>query len=453
MLGRTAIVVIPTVAVAVTAMVLLGPGAARPAVGVRLRGAPIEGKTLSFRLEGVRRSYTVEEPMPLDDLRVDAVAGGAQLGTWTGSTGPEGVAEVEIISPAKVTGQLELLITRKGRSLLGQCSIPLRPGASLGPKVGVVPGTVQADQPLLMRVEVSRGILAAPFAEELRVRVGERGDPDRPARAELTLSVLGADLFEGPGTQGAPSSALTLHADERGPARFTVRPLAHQVDLSITARAGEATGKWEGTLPVVPGAIWIDPAQGPTLSLVSPAPHERAYLSFWSDAGRVGGAVVPLVRDAQGFYRGQVTPPAPTGGGPFFATVAGDPLEQGAGTVAWPIEPREGAVLPRPLTLLFDGMAAAEAREQQRAWEARRAGMFVVAAAAIVEVLLLILRNRSAQKTLEAHLVEATAEEMSAEDRGKVLKSGRDYPVLRALVAAAVLGLAFAIIAALGTLR
>jgi hypothetical protein len=111
------------------------------------------------------------------------------------------------------------------------------------------------------------------------------------------------------------------------------------------------------------------------------------------------------------------------------------------------------AVLPRPLELLFDGMAAAERREQGRAWEARRAGMFVVAAAAIVEVLLLILRNRSAQKTLEAHLVEAWAEGMSAEDKRKVLKSGRDYPLLRALVAAAVLALAFAIIAALGTLR
>ena len=453
MLGRTAIVVIPTVAVAVTAMVLLGPGAARPAVGVRLRGAPIEGKVLSFRLEGVRRSYTVEEPMPLDELRVDAVAGGAQLGTWTGNTGPEGVAEVEIVSPVRVTGQLELLITRKGRSLLGQCSVPLRAGAALGPKIGVVPGTTQGDQPLLLRVEVARGILAAPFPEELRVRVSERGDPDRPVRADLSLSVLGADLFEGPGTAGAPSNALTLRSDERGPARFTVRPLAHQVDLSITARVGEAAGKWEGTLPVVPGAIWLDPAAGPTMALVSPAPHDRAYLSFWSDAGRIGGAVIPLLRDAQGFYRGQVTPPSPIGAGPLFATIAGDPLEQGAGTVAWPITPREGAVLPRSLELLFDGMTSAQAREETRAAEARRAGLLVVAAAAIVEVLLLILRNRSAQKALEAHLVEASAEEMSAEDRGKVLKSGRDYPLLRALVAAAVLGLAFAIIAALGTLR
>jgi hypothetical protein len=453
MLGRSAIVVIPTVAVAVTAMVLLGPGAGRASVGVRLRGAAIEGKVLAFRLEGIRRYYAVEEPIALDELRVDAVAGGAQLGTWTGSTGADGVAEVEIVSPAPAMGSVELLITRKGSQLLGQCSVPLRAAEPLGPRIGVVPGTTQGERPLLLRIEVARGILAAPFAEELRVRVSESRDPERPVRAELTLSALGADLFEGPGTQGAPQSPLVLHGDERGPARFTLRPLAHQVDLSIRARQGELSGAWEGTLPVVPGAIWLDPAHGPMLTLVSPSPRDRAYLSFWTEAGRIGGAAVPLTRDAQGFHRGQVSAPPEANARVLFATVAGDPQEKGAGTVAWPIAPREGVVLPRPLELLFDGMPAADAREHARAWEARRAGLVVVVAAALVEVLLIMLRNRSAQKTLEAHLIEASAEDLSAEDRGKVLKSGRDYPLLRALVAAALLGLAFAIVAALGTLR
>ena len=42
--------------------------------------------------------------------------------------------------------------------------------------------------------------------------------------------------------------------------------------------------------------------------MTSPAPHAFAYLSFWSEAGRVAGASLPLAKDADGFYRARVTP-------------------------------------------------------------------------------------------------------------------------------------------------
>ena len=40
----------------------------------------------------------------------------------------------------------------------------------------------------------------------------------------------------------------------------------------------------------------------------------------------------------------------------LYAVVAGDPVEQGAGTVAWPLRPAEGAVTARPIGLLLDGL-------------------------------------------------------------------------------------------------
>ena len=206
---------------------------------------------------------------------------------------------------------------------------------------------------------------------------------------------------------------------------------------------------------MVPGAMWLGPPPrgGGPLALLSPAPRERAYVSFWTDEGRVAGAVVPLARDARGFHAGELALPESLAGARWLAaTVAGDPMEQGAGTVAWPIRPEEGAITHRPVRLLYDGLPGAIAREEQRASSARRAGLVLVGAAALAEVLLLLLLGRASQRRLTAHLVEASAP-MPEADRARVLAAGHEHPVLRALLAAALVGLGFAMMAALSTFR
>jgi hypothetical protein len=76
----------------------------------------------------------------------------------------------------------------------------------------------------------------------------------------------------------------------------------------------------------------------------------------------------------------------------------------------------------------------------------------VVGAAAVLSMLLILLRSRRAQQKLEAHLSAAT-EDGDAEGRKAILKAAREPSVLRVLVAVAVVGLAFALLAAVSTFR
>ncbi|MEP7126224.1 MAG: hypothetical protein ABJE95_35160 [Byssovorax sp.] len=451
MLGRIAILVIPTVAVAVTALVLLGPGALRPAVGVRLRGVPFAGgHVLALRLEAVKSLYDVDDVTALAGIHVDAIDGGVRLGTWSGDADVDGIAEVRLESPTPIVGPVGVVVTRNG-ALLGKGTIALRAAEPVPQRRGFVPGNAAGD--LRIQIEAVRGALAAPFPETLSLTVTELLG-GAPVQADLELEVVGADLAAAGSAANAAPSALPfrLTTNNHGAARVGIKPLSHDVDLTITAKTLEKTGRWEGLLPVVPGAAWIDPAGGlGPLTVVSPAPHAFAYLSFWSEEGRVAGASLPLAKDPDGFYRARVTPQLPAGARILYATVAGDPLEQGAGTVAWPLRPAEAAVATRPFELLLDGIPAARDLEKARAWSSRRAGLAVIAAAALAEILLLLYRSRASQQKLEAHFLAGEAAD--SPERPALLRSAREHMVWRALVAVAMIALAFAIIGALTSLR
>ena len=451
MLGRTAIVVIPTVAVAVTALVLLGPGALRPAVGVRLRGVPwAGGQIVTFRLEAVKSLYDVDEVTALAGIHVDAVAGSARLGTWSGDADTDGIAEVRLESPTPIEGPLGVVVTRDG-VLLGKGTIPLRPAEPIASHRGILAGTAQGA--LAIQVEAVRGALAAPFPETLAFTVTEVLG-GAPVQADLELAVVGGELYAPGSAANAAGEALPyrLTTNDRGAARVVIKPLSHDVELTITAKTLEKTGRWEGLLPIVPGAAWIDPAGGlGPLTVVSPAPHAFAYLSFWSEAGRVAGASLPLSKDADGFYRARITPSLPTNARILYVSVAGDPLEMGAGTVAWPLRPAEAAVATRPFELLLDGIPTARIHEKSRAWAARGTGLAVIAAAALAEILLLLYQSRASQRKLEVHFLSGEAE--NSPERPALLRAAREHIVLRALVAVAMIALAFAIIGALTSLR
>jgi hypothetical protein len=457
MLGRTAILVIPTVAVAVTALVLLGPGAVRPAVGVRLCGVPLAGgRVVALRLAALKSLYGIEEGTAVDGLQVNAIAAGARLGAWSGDADQDGIAEVRLDAAAPIEGPLSVLVTRHG-VVLAQGTIPLRPADPIPftPRRGLLVGSAQGD--LRIQIEAMRGVLAAPFPETLALTVTEILG-DAPVQADLDITALGAELARVVSTPSAaphrdPEAApFRLTTNDRGVARIVVKPLAHDVTLTVTAKTLAKAGRWEGLLPVLPGAAWIDPAGGPgALTIVSPAPHGFAYLSFWSEEGRVAGATLPLVKDADGFYRARVVPQLPAAARLLYVSVAGDPQEQGAGTVAWPLRPAEGAVTPRAIELLLDGMPAANALEAARAWAARRAGLAVLAAAALTEILLLLYRSRVSQQKLEAHFLEGEPE--GSPERPGLLRAAREHRVLRVLVGVAMIALAFAIIGALTSLR
>ena len=459
-LGNAATYGLPVGAIGLAAAVILGPGAQRMAVGVKVWGAPVEGgEALSLRIEGARRLLGVEDAAALDGLEVTAMSAGAALEGWRGGTGGDGIGEALLAARAGLAAPVVVRVVRGGEVLLER-EVPLSPAVSIAADEAAVPGATQGE--LRVQVEVARGAMAAPFPGELRVRVtGPGGAPAAGARVEVTAE--GAEIAGG-------ERVAVRETDGAGEAAVEVTPRSHGVEVSVEAQREGAAGQWVGELPVVPGAIWVEPpAEGGAamrLRLVAPAPRERAYVSVMGERGRVLGAVVPLARDAVGFWSGEVT--LELGGARALgAVVAGDPYEQGAGTIAWPIAPAAEArggrgVSPRRIALLADGLPAAEARERARAGRARSAGLAVVGAAAIAEVLLLLVRSRRAQRRWEAHLEEAgggpgggagEAAPLAGADRERLLASARAEPALRVLAFAALVGLAFAMVAALATFR
>jgi hypothetical protein len=445
MLGRAATTVLPTLTVVVTALVLLGPGKPRAATGARVWGAPAPearsaapaegGARLALRIEGVRRHYGVDDAAAGLQMTLEVRAADEIAGAWTGTTGPDGIAEALVSLARPQAGPLSIRIA-DGERVFAEGPIAPGPRGLPAARPTAIGGTERGD--MAVRVEAARGIMASPFEEEIRVSAGKLG-------GEASVEVVSAF-----GAEVQPERAAF---GEGGRAALRVKALAHNVELSLKVKDGAGKeGAWEGYLPIVPGAMWLDPQGLPgELRIASPAPRERAYVSLFSEEGRVFGAVVPLSKAASGFHAGSVPLPEPLRSAKALQVViAGDPYEQGAGTAAWPIAPPEGKASPPRVALLLDGVPRAEAREMERASGARRVGVMLVGAAAIAEVLLLVLRSRAAQRKLEAHFAGAAE---SAGERERLLGAAREHPLLGALVGAALIGLAFALIMALATLR
>jgi len=448
-LGRPAIIAIPVIAVAATAAVLLGPGALGPAYAARVYGAPTLGsRVAALRIETLASLSGVDERVAMSDITVEARIGERSLDPFTLSTGPDGIAEARLEAPEPIREPIDIRL-RRGRATLAQGRVAPTAPAPLFAQLGLVRGSTQGE--LSIRVDAARGILAAPFPEALKILVTQGADDRAGVAAELEVSALGAEVL--------PARVTT---DARGAAAITVKALAHQADMTIVARAAGKTGRWEGTLPVVPGAIWLDPNAAPgALALVSPAPRDRAYVSVHSDQGRVFGASVPLTLDPSGYYRGEThLPPLPAGPrNPIYqATLSGDPLERGPATVAWPLPPATGAVTPAPIERVLDGLPAALAAEKARAWAARRVGLLVIGAAALCEVLLILLQSRAAVRHPDEHLRSAASSEggapLSPDDQRRLATlTSREHPLLLALAAAAIIALGFALFAAITALR
>ncbi|WP_437686341.1 hypothetical protein [Sorangium sp. So ce176] len=461
--------VLPALGIGLAAFVLLGPGSQRMTTGVRVWGAPVAGsEALALRIEGVRRLYGAEDPAAIPEIEVSAASAGAPLERWTGPIDKDGIGEALLPAPGGLAEPVVVRIARGGEVLLEE-QVPLAPPRPA--EMSALPGAAHASAlpgaargELRLRVTAARGAMAAPFPEPVRVAVeGEDGAPIAGARVEA--SAVGADL------EGQGNGPILVVADARGAAELSLKPLSHAVELTLRAtRPGGppgAGGSWEGRLPVIPGAIWLDPGglagEPPALRLVSPAPRPRAYVSIGGARGRLLGAVVPLAPDGAGFFAGTLAlPDGQARPAADWAVVASDPYEQGAGTVAWPLSAATGPASPRRVTLLADGLPAAEARERARASWARRAGLAVLGATAAAEMLLLALRSRTARRRLEAHLAAASGgagedgasgAPLSREDRGRLLAAARAEPLLSVLALAALVGLSFATVAALATFR
>lgn len=427
----------PSLAVLATAVLVLGPGRERPAIGARVWGVPAEGaRSIVLRLETLERQFGSDQTIATAALELRVFHGPTEVAAWSGASGDDGVVEAALETAQPLSGTMEVRITR-GKTLLAQGAIPLRPPPPPAFERRVAQGTSQGA--VVTRVEIDRGILASPFPGSLRVRVTRDGQPARGVILKATAE--GAQIFE---------KGLLPSTGRDGEATIQLQPTWHSVDLRIEATdttvEPPAKGTWDGSLPVKPGALWLS-LDRPKPVVVSPAPRDRAYVSGLGDQGRVFGAVVPLVKSPSGLFEGSLDGDLLARRGVRAVTLAGDVQEQGSGTVTWPLDGTDAVAAAPRVELLLDGVPLAERLEKKRAASARLASVGVAFVAALFEAVLLVLYSRASQAKLAAHLAEASegAEDRAAASRMTASPASRTFTLV---VAVGLVVLAFGAVAA-----
>jgi hypothetical protein len=324
------------------------------------------------------------------------------------TTRADGTCDIELPLANEVRGAVHVeVITRDGNVTLASGDVA-RDAAhwDAGPPHPTrIAGHEHGD--LRLEVGARRGVFAAPFRDGLIVTV-KRGDAAvRDAR--VTLRADGADI------EGAPSAdaGATLRTSERGEATFVLAPLTHTLEGSIEASSAGLTGVWDGILPVLPGAMWLDPTgvAAHKLRILSPVTRSIAYATLSTRGARLWGGIIPLAPDARGFGAGEIDWPSVEVSGPLWLTLSSDPRATGAGTVGWPITP--DAIAQGELVfhdwLLLDGMPAAESRDASRRGRARRLSAAALGAAAIIEGVLLAQQSYSKRRKAWVWLLVAIA--------------------------------------------
>lgn len=432
----------PSVAVLATAVLVLGPGRERPAIGARIWGVPAEGATAAvWRIETIERQFGSDQTIAVPKLAVLLRQAGRPLSLWGGSSGDDGVAEARMASEAPLAGTIDIEV-RSDRTLLAAGTLALRPVNGPAFERRVVQG--RAEGAITLDVSIERGVLASPFFGAIRVRATRDGQP--AALVTLRAAGEGAQIFE-PG--------LLPATDQTGEATIGLQPTWHSIELHLDASQGQgdtqAKGTWDGTLPVKPGALWLSSApSGPALA--SPAPRARAYVSGWSAKGRVFGVAVPLSISKNGFYEGDLPKAELSRLGVLAVTVSGDVSEQSPGTVIWPWARLEAVAWAPRVELMLDGVPFAEKLEKKRAGQARLASVGVAVLAAIIEAVLLVLYSRASHAKLAAHLA-ANAEgddERAAASRMTASPASRTFTLV---VAVGLVLLAFGAVAVFAIVR
>jgi hypothetical protein len=402
MQARTLLLAVPSMAMAVVGLAMFGPGAVQPFDGARIRGGPSEGlPRLSWRITVLQRFRGIDSTRNIGSIAVRARDGAGHDASARCHTRGDGTCDIELDFSSPSRGPIHAVVTAE------TSGVELAHGevADAATAWGLVPGhpaelkgSTSGD--FVIEVDARRGVFAAPFRDELTVTALDGGAPVRGAR--VTLRVDGADLDGATNVAGAEPSS-TVVSSERGEATFGVTPRMHTVNVDIEVATPGRSATWHGVLPVVPGAIWLDPAPlaAGKIRVVAPVPREFAYATIATPIARLWGGIIPLATDPRGFAtgeidwpgprppmepRGQATQPNET----TWLTLASDPLASGAGTVGWPV-PGETIRDEHAFrdVLLLDGLPAAEKRDQARRYRARALSAVALGAAAVFEGVLL----------------------------------------------------------------
>lgn len=425
-------------------VVLLGvvSGGVRPLRSARVYSGPTQGQTeLSLRVELSERNRAVEAPLSSTPFGVVVVEGGQRVASAAGRTDELGSAEVKLQLPRPRDSAFELRVEPPGK-----VEAPLARGLVLGRKEifqntatrrgGFQSGRHTGD--IELSVAPARGVLVTaqgPLQDELVLRARRGGSA--VAGAKLRVKLEGAE----------PAQAETK-TDADGLAHLPLRPSDAQVRVAVDA---SADGIGEGTLAVrldvVQGAIRVR-RDGQRLLLESSGAASQAFLGFFDENRRYGGASVPLTLAPDGRLVGELAWPSGLTVSPLWVVASSQPDLASPSAVGWPVQ-TAGEPDPRTFDarelLLADGAPSAQLREERRARRIR----WVTAAYATLSLLLTLVmfvrRVRESDEAIAQHLAES-----GVDDAALSIAPQRKG---RAVLAAACIGLGFVVLAVFALLK
>ncbi|MDF3066326.1 MAG: hypothetical protein K0R38_1927 [Polyangiaceae bacterium] len=441
--GRFLLFVTPVSAVAV---VLLGviSGGVRPFRSARVYSGPTQGITdLRLRVELGDRDRIVEVPATGVPFTVVAWAFGQRLASATARSDELGSAEVSLSLPKPVDSALELVVEPVSHD-----QAPLARGLVLGSRsafraLATRRGGFQRSTPrvgsseLTLAVAPSRGVLVTAqgaLDDELTIAVSRDGRDARGARITVKL-------------EGATPSETDLVGDERGRARLRIRATEPQVRVQLHAvspNGGE--GNLAARLEVVQGAIRAT-KRGDRLALESSGAASVAYVGFFDESQRYGGARAALTGTADGHLVGDLPWPSHLSASPLWVVTSSQPDLASPSAVGWPVV---GAETEAPQTfdarelLLLDGAPAARVREERRARRIRWVTAGYAALALLLTCYLFVRRVREADVNFESHLTRSGVDEIPS-----IAPRRRG----RAVLAAACIALGFVVLAVFALLK
>lgn len=407
----------PLVAVA-TLMLGLRVGARSAIHAAQVFGAPAgrrgpDGKTrFAWQLLTFLDDRGVKESISLHGLTVVARAEGREA-RWAGDSNADGIAEVGLVWDGEIGHAIDLEVRADGdpRPLArGRAEWSPTTWGSNGGDGAVRP--TKREGAIGLDVVVEQGRLIPGFPSSVWVHT-------TPPLAALPIIFVPE-----PGLR-AEKETTTTCVD--GWAEATLVADAHVTGGTFETRLGDRKGTWFGAIPVAPGAFFasiprvIDVGMKETAVLVAPNPRTVVYAEVDDEQGRIAAATLPLVTET-----GDAVPSArfsmpPLAAGLHWIVVSGEPRgaeHLGGVTIAKPflvgsadgvsvqsacsvgpwLARRQAAGFPRWLAL--DGAPERSSDNRRH----RTIGLFVallsLAAAALLEVLLLVASARETRAAL-----------------------------------------------------
>lgn len=438
----------PIVAV-LTLMLGLRIGAGEAVHSATIFAAPPTQGRVALQLLTYYEERSVRETTAMHDLTLVATANDGKAARWKGDSNHDGIAEANLVfdhDPVTTDGDLhdidvELRVAGEKQALAaGKLSFPTTPwGRSESSRAGARPAKRVGPIPIDVLVEGER--LVPGFETSIWIHA--------PGATAI-------DIDPEPGLE--VQKAHLTPCDAQGWAEVVVIARAHVVGFSV--KAGES--EWFGPLPVAAGAFFVGmprivPEGKPIdVVLVAPNPRHVVYAEVDDTNGRAYAAALPVALDpGDSIPRAKMTIP-PLAKGLHWLVVSGEPrgAERLAGAAVarpfrvgapqdacavgpWLAErPAEG--FPRSPAL--DGMAVRGIENRRRHRLGLVIGLVSLAAAAILDVLLIIAAAR------EARAVTLLAE-LEDEDQQKALTAKPPGGSIAIAILVAVMG--FALLAVL----